>query len=125
MTGNSQFSKVFLRRPHLTFRCFSGMGRYYEAIDSQTINFGAQPPRRRNGMNVTSMASNLAVPATSLHMDTGAPFTPKLPSRAAAEMRKRAIEDIYKAYVEQIYKFVFFKLGNREDAEDITSQVFI
>ena len=27
--------------------------------------------------------------------------------------------------MEQIYKFVFFKVGNREDAEDITSQVFM
>jgi RNA polymerase sigma-70 factor (ECF subfamily) len=41
------------------------------------------------------------------------------------EARKRAIEDVYEAYAEQIYKFVYFKLGNREDAEDITSQVFI
>lgn len=76
-------------------------------------------------MNMTSAASNLAVPATSLQIDTVEPFTPKMPSRAGVEMRKRAIGDIYQAYVEQIYKFVFFKLGNREDAEDITSQVFI
>src|SRR6476469_1472662 len=32
---------------------------------------------------------------------------------------------VYSVYVEEIYKFVFFKLGNREDAEDITSQVFM
>jgi RNA polymerase sigma-70 factor, ECF subfamily len=39
--------------------------------------------------------------------------------------RKRAIQAVYEAYAEQIYKFIFFKVGNREDAEDITSQVFI
>src|SRR3954468_1221888 len=41
------------------------------------------------------------------------------------EARRRAIQDIYEANVEQIYKFIYFKVGNREDAEDITSQVFI
>lgn len=39
--------------------------------------------------------------------------------------RKDALQAIYDAHVEQIYKFVFYKVGNREDAEDITSQVFI
>lgn len=41
------------------------------------------------------------------------------------EARRRAMQDIYEANVEQIYKFIYFKVGNREDAEDITSQVFI
>jgi len=39
--------------------------------------------------------------------------------------RQAALQAIYDAHVEQIYRFVFFKVGNREDAEDITSQVFI
>jgi RNA polymerase sigma factor (sigma-70 family) len=39
--------------------------------------------------------------------------------------RQQALEQAYDKYVEQIYKFIFFKVGNREDAEDITSQVFI
>jgi RNA polymerase sigma-70 factor (ECF subfamily) len=42
-----------------------------------------------------------------------------------AQGRQAALEQIYDAHVEQIYKFVYFKIGNREDAEDITSQVFI
>ncbi len=41
------------------------------------------------------------------------------------EARRRAIEEIYEVTVEQIYKFIYFKVGNREDAEDITSQVYI
>jgi RNA polymerase sigma-70 factor (ECF subfamily) len=31
----------------------------------------------------------------------------------------------YQAYIERIYAFVFSHVGNREDAEDVTSQVFI
>jgi RNA polymerase sigma-70 factor (ECF subfamily) len=42
-----------------------------------------------------------------------------------AEARRRAVQDLYESSIEQIYKFVFFKVGNREDAEDITSQVYI
>lgn len=41
------------------------------------------------------------------------------------EDRKRALQEVYDKHIEQIYKFVYFKVGNREDAEDITSQVFI
>ena len=44
---------------------------------------------------------------------------------SAANTRRTALEGIYDSYSEQIYKFIFFKVGNREDAEDITSQVFI
>jgi len=32
---------------------------------------------------------------------------------------------LYQTYVERIYGFVFSHVGNREDAEDITSQAFI
>ena len=32
---------------------------------------------------------------------------------------------LYRAYVDRIYSFVFSHVGNHEDAEDITSQVFI
>lgn len=42
-----------------------------------------------------------------------------------AQGRQAILQQIYDAHVEQIYKFVYFKIGNREDAEDITSQVFI
>lgn len=39
--------------------------------------------------------------------------------------RQQALQEAYDRHVEQIYKFVYFKVGNREDAEDITSQIFI
>ncbi|MDQ6694046.1 MAG: RNA polymerase sigma factor [Chloroflexota bacterium] len=38
--------------------------------------------------------------------------------------RQATLAQIYDAYVEAIYKFVYYKVSNREDAEDITSQVF-
>jgi RNA polymerase sigma-70 factor (ECF subfamily) len=61
----------------------------------------------------TTIATNQwQVPAGSLRVDS-------------VEARKQAIQEVYEANAEQIYRFVYFKLGNREDAEDITSQVFI
>jgi RNA polymerase sigma-70 factor, ECF subfamily len=60
------------------------------------------------------------------------PFTPavsvngtsKAPQVAAGD-RAATLQMVYDAHIEQIYRFVYFKVGNREDAEDITSQVFI
>src|SRR5689334_10799529 len=37
----------------------------------------------------------------------------------------RTFVDIYEQYVSRIYGFVLAQVGNREDAEDITSQVFL
>lgn len=36
-----------------------------------------------------------------------------------------AYGQIYDRYVEQIYRFIFFKIGNGPDAEDITSETFL
>jgi len=49
----------------------------------------------------------------------------KVDAANAVVDRKVALQVAYDKYVEQIYRFIFFKVGNREDAEDITSQVFI
>src|SRR5207253_552050 len=51
--------------------------------------------------------------------------SPCPPWMVDVEARRQAIQQTYEAYVEQIYRFVYFKVGNREDAEDITSQVFV
>ena len=32
---------------------------------------------------------------------------------------------LYDAYIEKIYRFVYFKVGSREEAEDIASEVFL
>lgn len=36
-----------------------------------------------------------------------------------------AFAKLYDFYIEPIYRFVFFKLSNKEDAEDISSEVFL
>ena len=36
-----------------------------------------------------------------------------------------AYGQIYDRYVERIYRFIFFKVGNKSDAEDITSEAFL
>jgi RNA polymerase sigma-70 factor (ECF subfamily) len=41
------------------------------------------------------------------------------------EERAQALERMYSAHAAQIYRFAYGKVGNREDAEDITSQVFL
>ncbi len=38
---------------------------------------------------------------------------------------KQAFIEAYDLYIEQIYRFVYFKIGSKEDAEDITSMVFL
>ncbi|MFL5731590.1 MAG: RNA polymerase sigma factor [Chloroflexia bacterium] len=48
-----------------------------------------------------------------------------VPLRSGVEARAEAIRQVYEAHSEQIYRFLFFKLGNREDAEDVTAQVFM
>jgi len=32
---------------------------------------------------------------------------------------------LYDLYVEKIYRFIYYKVGNKEEAEDITSEVFL
>ncbi|MGH2442372.1 MAG: RNA polymerase sigma factor [Chloroflexota bacterium] len=39
--------------------------------------------------------------------------------------REREIDRIFGNYVERIYRFLYRRVGNREDAEDLTSQVFL
>ena len=38
---------------------------------------------------------------------------------------KQAFLIAYDLYVDQIYRFIFFKIGQKEDAQDLTSQVFV
>ncbi len=39
--------------------------------------------------------------------------------------RKKEFEKIYDAHVEKIFRFVYLKVSSKDDAEDITSRVFI
>ncbi len=45
-------------------------------------------------------------------------------NRREAKKRKD-FEKIYDTHVEQIFRFVYLKVGSKDDAEDITSKVFI
>jgi RNA polymerase sigma-70 factor (ECF subfamily) len=60
---------------------------------------------------------------SSVQSSTGT--TPQKQDAVNADDRRLVLCEIYDRSVEQIYKFVYFKVGNREDAEDIVSQVFI
>ena len=37
----------------------------------------------------------------------------------------QAFAELYNAYVEKIYKYIFYKVGSDEDAEDLCEQVFL
>jgi len=38
---------------------------------------------------------------------------------------KEAFGKLYDTFVDAVYRFVFFRVSTREDAEDITEQTFI
>lgn len=38
---------------------------------------------------------------------------------------KQAFIEIYKLYVDDIYRFIYFKVGHKEEAQDISSNVFL
>lgn len=42
-----------------------------------------------------------------------------------AKRDPEAFAELYDIYAKRIYSFVFFKVSNREEAEDITSEVFL
>ncbi|KKQ27881.1 MAG: RNA polymerase, sigma-24 subunit, ECF subfamily [Candidatus Magasanikbacteria bacterium GW2011_GWC2_37_14] len=42
-----------------------------------------------------------------------------------AKKDPEAFASLYDLYVEKIYRFVYFKINNKEDAEDIVSSVFL
>lgn len=48
-----------------------------------------------------------------------------LVKRVIAHKDSDAYAALYDAYVERIYRFIYFKVGNKETAEDVTSDVFL
>lgn len=44
---------------------------------------------------------------------------------AAARHDRAAFASLYRLYVARIYRYVYSRVGNRSDAEDVTSQVFL
>jgi RNA polymerase sigma-70 factor (ECF subfamily) len=41
-----------------------------------------------------------------------------------AKTDKEAFGELYRRYVEKIYNYIYYRTGNREDAEDLTARVF-
>jgi RNA polymerase sigma-70 factor, ECF subfamily len=48
-----------------------------------------------------------------------------MPAAADRQPAPRRFEEIYDAHVVGIYRFIYARLGNRPDAEDLTAQVFM
>jgi RNA polymerase sigma-70 factor, ECF subfamily len=48
-----------------------------------------------------------------------------LPAQAETLLDAPTLETIYERHMRSIYRFVYSKVGNREEAEDLTSQVFV
>lgn len=49
----------------------------------------------------------------------------KLPANTRDVMEGEKLNDTYRLYVKNIYRFVLFKTNSYQDAEDITSEVFL
>ncbi len=43
---------------------------------------------------------------------------------ALAKEDKEAFGEVYERYVDKIYKYIYYRVGNQHDAEDLTSRVF-
>lgn len=59
---------------------------------------------------------------TSLMTTAGDTHATDLAIRAAQD--RAAFVELYQLYFDSIYRFVYFRVGNREDAEEVTSDVF-
>jgi RNA polymerase sigma factor (sigma-70 family) len=68
--------------------------------------------------NGTETGEDMRQRRTQMNATTSAP-------QDTAVARSEAMRETYEAYVERVYRLALFKVGNREDAEDIASQVFI
>ncbi|HOZ56117.1 MAG: ECF RNA polymerase sigma factor SigW [Parcubacteria group bacterium ADurb.Bin316] len=52
-------------------------------------------------------------------------FSDKILYLRLQDKDKEAFIKAYDLYLDSIYRFIFFKVGNREEAEDLTSSVFL
>lgn len=46
-------------------------------------------------------------------------------ARRASRHDPKAFAELYNAYVEKIYKYIYYKVGNTQDAEDLCEHVFM
>ncbi len=78
-----------------------------------------------NSLSISSQTGSTAKRRIAAGVAPGRGGAAAEKAQAAELDRQAAIAQIYDMYTDPIYKFVYYKVGNREDAEDITSQVFI
>jgi len=62
--------------------------------------------------------------AESAHKSASGPDVRKLVERAQAGERE-ALEELYLIYFDRIYSYLHITVGNRHDAEDLTTQTFL
>ena len=53
------------------------------------------------------------------------PMTDEIRIIQAAKQDPRVFGELYKLYVEQVFRYLYSKIGNLHDAENITSQTFL
>ncbi|HQA28776.1 MAG TPA: sigma-70 family RNA polymerase sigma factor [Brevefilum fermentans] len=53
------------------------------------------------------------------------PMTDEIRIIQAAKQYPRVFGELYKLYVEQVFRYLYSKIGNLHDAENITSQTFL
>ncbi len=53
------------------------------------------------------------------------PNTEKMLAERAAKRDRQAFAKLYDLYVDKIYKYIYYKSGRTDEAEDLTAQVFL
>jgi DNA-directed RNA polymerase specialized sigma24 family protein len=71
------------------------------------------------------MMSSLAPPPSAQTTGLQAPLSPDPRAPEAGVDHARGWEDLYRAHVGPLYRYVYARTGNRGDAEELTSQVFL
>jgi RNA polymerase sigma-70 factor, ECF subfamily len=62
---------------------------------------------------------------TSVVAARGVRVDDALPAQTETPLDTPTLETLYERHVRSIYRFIYSKVGNREEAEDLTSQVFL
>ncbi len=93
--------------------------RKIPAFAGMTIERVSSPPKR-----VRMTKCNIFTYLSSIIM-SGKLSEKLLLYRAQSKNDPEAYGKLYDEYVKRIYRFVYFKISNHEEAEDITSEVFL
>ena len=53
------------------------------------------------------------------------PHDPDLADVQAAQLNRRAFDRLYRRYLDRVYSYAFYQLGDHHDAEDVTERTFL